>query len=471
MPSNQSQASTPALPANARPDFIPSAITGWVGVFGFVLGVIWLNRYGLVINQLNKADPSLDLHELSRYWEGLILLGFTAVPMIVCDALLLWPKAGEGPVDGITKQHSYSLGRTLTKLLGLGVTILLLALLYWVFPEYNPSLDLDGGFYSNFFTLCRLAGPWVLGVCAIYFFFVDARLNDPHDGYWNFGRVVLFDFKGVNWPKVNNHLRTWAVKGFFLPLMFTFVCSNLPGLHWRADHGEAFQQFWNNTGVAAANGFLALHHYLHNFLFSIDLAFVACGYVLTLRWIQSHVRSAEPTALGWTAALICYQPFWTPVGNLYLGYWSDGNWESKLMNYSLPLFYACGFGILIFETIFVWATISFGLRFSNLTHRGIVTQGPYYFTRHPAYITKICAFFLIALPWVDGRGNVMFHIGDLPITTYGVRNLFMLAGLAFVYWVRAKTEERNLSSLDPAYAMYSEKIHARHRRWLRLGSK
>jgi protein-S-isoprenylcysteine O-methyltransferase Ste14 len=115
---------------------------------------------------------------------------------------------------------------------------------------------------------------------------------------------------------------------------------------------------------------------------------------------------------------------------------------------------------LIFESIFVWATISFGLRFSNLTHRGVVTKGPYYFTRHPAYITKICAFFLIALPFADSRG-----------TWQGVRNLLMLAGLAFVYWVRAKTEERNLSSLDPAYAMYSEQIHARHRRWLGLGRK
>jgi protein-S-isoprenylcysteine O-methyltransferase Ste14 len=66
------------------------------------------------------------------------------------------------------------------------------------------------------------------------------------------------------------------------------------------------------------------------------------------------------------------------------------------------------------------------------------------------------------------RGEVIFQLGGVTMTSYGVRNLFMLAGLALVYWVRAKTEERNLSSMDPAYSIYTEKIRTRHRRWLRL---
>lgn len=452
-----------SLPASNKPDFIPSAVTGWVGVVGFILGVVWLNQYGEVIKELNKANPNLHWAELYRYWEALIVMGFTAIPMMACDALLLRANAPEGPIDGMTKQHAYSIERTLIKLIGLSVTLGAVAFLYWVFPEYNPSMrpvtdtQPNPAFYSNFFTLCWRAGPYILGVCAVYFFFIDARMTDPHDGYWHFGRALMLDFARVDWAKVSNHLRTWTVKGFFLPLMFTYLCNNLPGMLWRGEQANGWHQFVNEHGQTAAQGFLVFHHYAHNFLFSIDLAFVACGYVLTLRWVQSHVRSAEPTALGWTAALICYQPFWTTVGDLYLGYWSDGNWESKLPNFNLGLFYLCGVGILIFETIFVWATISFGLRFSNLTHRGIVTGGPYYFTKHPAYISKICAFFLIALPWADGRG-----LGQ------GVRNLLMLAGLSFVYWVRGKTEERNLSSMDPAYSIYAEQIRQRHWRWLRF---
>ena len=469
MAPQNTEAKAALTPGEKKPDFIPSARTGWLGLAGFVLGVLWLNKYGQLFTWLNQVlslkKPGFELHEVSRYWEGLILMGFTSVPMLVHDALLLWCRGKGGSIDGITRQRDYSFPRTGMKLIGLLGSVVLLALLYWIFPEYNPSLRLvtdvlpNPGFYSNFFMLCRLAGPWVLGVCAVYFFFVDARLDDPHDGYWHFGRVMLLTFDGVDWAKVRNHLRTWAVKGFFMPLMFTFLCSNLPGLYWRADHAAAVKQLF--VGAEANLGLLqALFNYLNNFIFSIDLAFVACGYVLTMRLVQSHVRSAEPTMLGWTAALICYPPFWKMFGDLYLGYWSDGDWQSKLAPHHTTLLIACGAGILIFETIFVWATISFGLRFSNLTHRGIVTKGPYYFTKHPAYITKICAFFLIQLPWIDGRG-----------TDQSLRNLFMLAGLCFVYWLRGRTEERHLASIDPAYAIYAEEIRQRHRRWLRLKFK
>lgn len=415
--------STPVGAADA-PDFLPSTWTGWMGVVGFMAGVLWLNKLG----------PT---YLFSRYWEGLILLGFTALPMIVWDAITLRRQTRGKPIDGMTRFHATSVARVITKLVGLTTSVALLALLYWVFPEYYPSFRPDGGFYSNFFTLCRLAGPWALLACAIYFFLIDSRLREPRDGYWHLGRVALLSFDEVEWPKVWNHLRTWAVKGFFMPLMFVFLCDNLPGLHF---HG------WPDFNAAFV--------YLHNLLFTVDLAFVSCGYLLTLRWIQSHVRSAEPTGLGWTAALVCYLPFWKFIGDLYLGYWGDRAWDNWLRP-GEPLYYAWGIGILAFETIFVWATVSFGLRFSNLTHRGIVRHGPYYFTKHPAYISKICAFAMISVPWLDSRGWAQ-----------GTRNCLMLAGLAFIYWIRARTEERHLASIDSAYGIYADEVRSRHRRWL-----
>lgn len=403
-----------------------------MGVIGFVVGVICLNRYETVGLAVFHREIGV-----ARYWEGLALMAFTAVPMLVCDMILLRRRrVPDAPIDGVTRQHDYSTGRTMTKLIGLFGTVALLAALYWIFPEYFESLRPDSGFYSNFFSLCRVVAPGAVLVCAAYFFFIDARLQEPRDGYWHFGRVLLLSFDEVNWAKVGNHLRTWAVKGFFMPLMFTYLCDNLPGLHY---HG------WPD--------FLTGFHYLHNFLFTIDLAFVSCGYVLTLRWVQSHVRSAEPTALGWVAALMCYMPFWKTIGDLYLGYWGDTSWDRWLAP-GQPLFYFWGGAILFFETIFVWATISFGLRFSNLTHRGIVRNGPYFFTKHPAYVSKIFAFLLIAVPWLDSRGFEQ-----------AVRNCLMLGGLAFIYWVRAKTEERHLTRVDATYALYAAEVRQRHRRW------
>ncbi|WP_436428256.1 hypothetical protein, partial [Enterococcus faecium] len=44
--------------------------------------------------------------------------------------------------------------------------------------------------------------------------------------------------------------------------------------------------------------------------------------------------------------------------------------------------------LVVLTGIYAWATVAFGLRFSNLTHRGILTHGPYALSRHPAYLAK-----------------------------------------------------------------------------------
>jgi protein-S-isoprenylcysteine O-methyltransferase Ste14 len=98
----------------------------------------------------------------------------------------------------------------------------------------------------------------------------------------------------------------------------------------------------------------------------------------------------------------------------------------------------------------------FGTRFSNLTHRGILTNGPYRWTKHPAYIAKNLAFWLTFIPFIVSQ-----NIGD------SIRRCVLLGLLNYVYYLRAKTEEANLST-DPVYAQYSEwmKEHGIFR-WLR----
>ena len=41
----------------------------------------------------------------------------------------------------------------------------------------------------------------------------------------------------------------------------------------------------------------------------IFVVFATVGYVLTLKPLDAHIRTANPYAAGWMAALICYPPF------------------------------------------------------------------------------------------------------------------------------------------------------------------
>src|SRR3546814_3065843 len=97
----------------------------------------------------------------------------------------------------------------------------------------------------------------------------------------------------------------------------------------------------------------------------------------------------------------------------------------------------------------LWATVAFGLRFSNLTHRGILTHGPYALSRHPAYLAK----------------NLFWWCATLPFLTTGslvdaARNTLILAAVSGVYYWRAKTEEKHLKA-DPDYVAYWEWMERR----------
>jgi protein-S-isoprenylcysteine O-methyltransferase Ste14 len=93
---------------------------------------------------------------------------------------------------------------------------------------------------------------------------------------------------------------------------------------------------------------------------------------------------------------------------------------------------------------YAWATMAFGLRFSNLTHRGILTNGPYAWTKHPAYLSKNIYWWLATMPFLVTSGSS----GDM------VRNTALLLAVSAVYYWRAKTEEKHLMA-DPAYAEYA----------------
>jgi protein-S-isoprenylcysteine O-methyltransferase Ste14 len=87
--------------------------------------------------------------------------------------------------------------------------------------------------------------------------------------------------------------------------------------------------------------------------------------------------------------------------------------------------------------------VVFGLRFSNLTHRGILNTGPYRWIRHPAYATKNLAWWAENLQMLGSPWQFVY-----------------LAGLNAIYIMRALTEERHLMHFED-YRKYAAEVRWR----------
>lgn len=92
------------------------------------------------------------------------------------------------------------------------------------------------------------------------------------------------------------------------------------------------------------------------------------------------------------------------------------------------------------------STASFGIRFSNLTYRGLIDHGPYRYTKHPAYWSKNIYWWLHAVPFVG-----ITSAGDFA------RSFLGLGFVSLIYYLRAKTEERHLRKF-PEYRAYCDWI-------------
>ena len=74
----------------------------------------------------------------------------------------------------------------------------------------------------------------------------------------------------------------------------------------------------------------------------------------------------------------------------------------------------------------------------------MLTNGPYRFTRHPAYLSKNLFWWCSTMPFLVTNGSF----------TDMIRNTVMLSAVSGVYYWRARTEEAHLLAADPKYAEY-----------------
>ncbi|WP_324751081.1 isoprenylcysteine carboxylmethyltransferase family protein [Sphingomonas sp. LY54] len=414
--------------AAARPRSAVSAGVGWAGLAGLLAWMMVARAWGM-------QGPLAALC-------GLVACG---VPMVAWS--LLVDKVHRNASTGIDWQvpprpWSESFDISLAKIVGLWATWAGIASLYCIARWYW-----DG----NYLFAMNVLGVGSLPLLVLsvpYVLWLDRRLKEPRDGAWQLGRMIagkgLPEDREVLW----DYLRSWAVKGFFL----AFMISILPG-NWADAVRPAAEE------IAAQP--LNLVRWLIAVLFMIDVSFATIGYMLTLKPLDAHIRSANPYAAGWAAALICYPPFILMNAGGPLDYHpGTGDWTYWLEGYPLAMTLV-GLLLVLLTAIYAWATVAFGLRFSNLTHRGILTHGPYAWTKHPAYLSKNLFWWLGTLPFLSVSGNMVEM----------VRNTAILAIVSGVYYWRARTEERHLSE-DPAYREYAAWMAehgplAKAVRWLR----
>jgi protein-S-isoprenylcysteine O-methyltransferase Ste14 len=397
-------------PHDPRPKSAVSAGVGWAGMAGLVSWVVFARN-----------------HMIDGPYAALAVVLACGVPMLGWS--LLVDRVHRGPSTGIDWQRplrplSQSIDISLVKLTGLWATWAIIAMLYCIGRWYWR------GQYLFAMEVMGTAIPALLLLSAPYIIWIDRRLSEPRDGAYAFGQMIL-NLGPPDREALYEHLRSWGVKGFFTAFMISIVPGNFADVV-----RPALPEILANP--------VTLARWLISAMFLVDVAFATVGYLMTMRPLDAHIRSANPYAAGWVAALICYPPFLLMSDGGPLDYHpATQDWVSWMDGHPI-LLTVTGATLVLLTGIYAWATVAFGIRFSNLTNRGVLTHGPYRWSKHPAYLSKNLFWWLATLPFLATSGNL----------TDMIRNSAILLMINGVYYWRARTEERHLMA-DPDYRAYA----------------
>jgi protein-S-isoprenylcysteine O-methyltransferase Ste14 len=400
-----------SLRHDPRPPSAVSAGVGFVGLAGLLAWTAVARAFGM-------EGPLAAIAALFA----------CGVPMILWS--LLVDKVHRNPTTGIDwvsppRPLKETLDISIAKIAGLWGSWAAIGCFYCIGRWYW-----DGAYLFSIYVLGVGSIP-LLVLSVPYMLWLDRRLKEPRDGAWHMGQLIAGRADRVDREILYEHFRSWAVKGFFLAFMVSILPSN-----W----AETIRPATADIARDPVN----LARWLIAAMFMIDVCFATIGYVLTLKPLDAHIRSANPYAAGWTAALICYPPFILMNAGGPLDYRpGGGEWTQWLEAYPLALAFT-GLLLVVLTGIYTWATVAFGIRFSNLTHRGILTHGPYAWSKHPAYLSKNLFWWIAFMPFLATTGN--------PVDM--IRNTATLALVSGVYYWRARTEERHLGA-DPVYRDYA----------------
>jgi hypothetical protein len=394
-------------------------VCGAAGALTTLLLAWWYNTTGALENGLSLFGHQWTYERRDTLLAALVII---AGVMLLCEFFRLWKWEGRGffniDPDLSRGRYVHFAGNALINyFLNLGLLAFVI-LFFQTAGEYGYMNQ--SPYYQPWFRFLELAwyyygpGLWMEGqglglfLGVPYVILTRALKHSPDSDRRD---MVILPAKVLGWvvsqllrvpslrPEFGDYERKAArallVKVFFGPLMTVFFCDQFA--HLVSNVGYVFN--WIPQAIAT-------NSYTHNqfnndvfnisiaFIFSIDVALAWCGYVTSSRWVDNQTASAEPSMLGWMVCITCYPPFQMFLG---LYYAAPGEREVLLFDSQWLITFFTGLMVMSY-IVYMAATLWFGVRFSNLTNRGIIRKGPFAVIRHPAYASKNFSWWIVMFP-------------------------------------------------------------------------
>ncbi len=234
--------------------------------------------------------------------------------------------------------------------------------------------------------------------------------------------------------QTKKNILIYLLKFFFIPSMLSLTISN----GWiLIEHLVCIVEIQSNEFTEV------FKNHLYPIVIYGELFFATAiytlGYLIESKKLKNEIKSIDQTVLGWIVTLVCYYPMYIAISLLLpmmtndFAYFINDSFTLLVWLFLIP--------IHVFK---LWCVIKLGWKCSNLTNRGIITDGPYRYVRHPHYLSKLLIWWITFLPILIFKP--IFLIGMLFWT--------------FIYFLRAITEEKHLNS-DNIYREYKKEVRYR----------
>jgi len=309
------------------------------------------------------------------------------------------------------------------------VTLAVVGIAYWTFPVFA-----DTPMVKHYYPFLTLLVPVVVVLSLPYFCLMDKLDVEEEDALCRVGRSIMTFRRTMTRFEFTNYVRSWMVKAFWLSLMQPLMVEKIRIFmyyHWEKLDGNPLEIYLMASTIC----------------YAIDLAFASTGYALNIKLFNTQTRTAEPSLFGWVVTLMCYWPFWGVLFCPYFfNYEGTSHWFDVLFCKGSFAWWTWAVMIISFELVYALASVAAGIRFSNVTYRGLWNTGPYRWTKHPAYVFKNLSWWMISLPFVLSSGQNC------------IKCTLMLIATNILYYLRAKTEERHLSHY-PEYVAYAMEMN------------